>query len=252
MHKSVSPPASTEVDGLVFDHTRWDLIRLAADEDPADYARRQATRALNQLCEIYRGPVLAYLARRTVTPQDAEDLTQEFLARRIGPELFANTAAEKGRFRAWLLASLKNFVRDCSDRARAEKRGGHIEFVPLHAAAEASGDAHASDDLWFDACWAKTVVDRALERMRREFTARGEGNTYTRLLPFICERGEGEALSAAAAELGISLNALHIRLSRFRATYARYVRQELARTVTTPEEIEPEIRYLLDVLSSCR
>jgi hypothetical protein len=70
-------------------------------------------------------------------------------------------------------------------------------------------------------------------------------------VPFICETGDAAELLAAAEKLGISVNALHVRLSRFRALYAKYVRQELARTVSSPEQIEPEIRYLLDVLSVC-
>ena len=241
-----------EAGGLAFEHTRWDLIRLARGENASDYSRRQAARALNQLCEIYRAPVLAYLNRRTFTPQDAEDLAQDFFARRICPDLVAAASADKGRFRALLLVSLKNFVRDHVSRERAEKRGGKVKFVPLQDVLATGSETAAADDLWFDACWAKTVVDRALARLRRSFSARGEANSYEVLLPFISDPARRAELGEAAMRLGITLNALQVRLSRVRAAYADHVRDELARTVASPEEIEPEIRYLLDVLSASR
>lgn len=237
---------------LLFEHTRWDLIRLAVNEAPDDYARRQAARALNQLCEIYRAPVLAYLSRRTVTPHDAEDLAQEFFSRRICPDLLAGASAHKGRFRALLLVSLKNFVRDHVSRERAEKRGGKVKFVPLNDAVTAGNDTAGADDLLFDACWARTVVERALQRLRRNFTARGETRSYDVLVPFICDPARRSELGEAAGRLGISLNALQVRLSRVRSAYASHVRDELARTVSSPAEIEHEMRYLLEVLSASR
>ena len=100
MHEGVSPDVQSDIDELMFERTRWDLIQLVAGENSAEYEKRQAASALNQLWEIYRSPILAYFTRCTATPQDAEDLTQDFLSRRIGPDLFAKAAAEKGRFRA--------------------------------------------------------------------------------------------------------------------------------------------------------
>lgn len=238
--------------GLVFDHTRWDLIRLARDEDPADYARRQAARALNQLCEIYRAPVLAYLHRRTLNPEDAEDLAQEFFSQRICPALLVNATAEKGRFRSLLLVSLKNFLRDHIARARAQKRGGNVKFVPFDEAGTPSDDTTVSADRCFDACWAKTVVDRALARLRRSCSARREAEIIDALVPFISDPARAADIVALAERLGVSANTLNIRLGRLRTLYANCVRQELARTVSSADEIEPEIRYLLEVLSASR
>ena len=242
-HRSEDPA------GLAFDPTRWDLVRLASNEDPSEQGRRQAAHALNDLCRIYHAPILAYLSRRARTPQDAEDLAQEFFARRISPEMLATADAEKGRFRALLLATLKNFVRDHADHHRAKKRGGHIKFVPLQEGLARGDEPSTLDDHCFDASWANTVVERALARLRRSFKLRGETNSYDVLVPFIGDRGEGTELHHAAKRLGISLNALQIRLSRFRSAYAKYVREELARTVASPAEVEPEIRYLLEVLA---
>ena len=238
--------------GLVFDLTRWDLIRLARDEDPNDYARRQAARALNKLCEIYRAPVLAYLNRRALNPEDAEDLAQEFFSQRICPGLFLNAAAEKGRFRSLLLVSLKNFLRDHVARVRTQKRGGNVKFVPLDEAGTPSGDTAAGADRCFDACWAKTVVDRALARLRRSCSARGESEIIEALVPLISDPAGAAEIGAVAQRLHVSVNTLNIRLGRLRALYANCVRQELARTVTSADEIEPEIRYLLEVLAASR
>ena len=248
---AIGLPRSNDDRDSAFDVTRWDLIRLARDEDPAESSRRRASQALNELCEIYRGPVLAYLYRRTVTPQDAEDLAQEFFSRRICPDLVPNAAAGKGRFRALLLVSLKNFVRDQVARERAEKRGGKVKFVPLQDALP-SASAPTADDLSFDTCWAKTVVARALERMRRSHDARAETATFDVLAPFISDPAGGAELAPAALRLGLTINALQVRLSRFRASYAKHVREELARTVASADQIEPEVRYLLDVLSAAR
>lgn len=248
----MGPSAEHGAEKLMFERTRWDLIRLARDEDPADYARRQSARALNQLCEIYRAPVLAYLSRRSVTPHDAEDLAQEFFTQRICPDLFANASANKGRFRALLLVALKNFVRDHVDRERAEKRGGKVKFVPLDEADGARGGAAGADDVCFDACWAKTVVDRALTELRRTFSERCGAKTFEVLVRFIGDPAAGADVDEAARRLGITANALHVRVSRLRALYARCVREELARTVASPDEIEPEIRYLREVLAASR
>src|SRR3954471_182122 len=103
---------SERVDPPVFATTQWDLIRLAGSGDPSESARRHAARALNDLCRIYRAPILAYLKCRLISQQDAEDLAQAFCAERISPALLANAAAEKGRFRSLLLIALKNFVHD--------------------------------------------------------------------------------------------------------------------------------------------
>lgn len=252
MHTHMPPLAGHEEDKLVFELTRWDLIRLARDEDPAEYARRQSARALNQLCEIYRAPVMAYLTRRTATPHDAEDVAQEFFTQRICPDLLTNAAAQKGRFRALLLVSLKNFLRDRIARDRAEKRGGKVKFVPLQEADASCSEAATADDVCFDACWAKTVVDRALTQLRRTFSTRGDTTTFDVLVPFIGDPAAGSEVEGAARRLGISVNALHVRISRLRALYAKCVRDELARTVASPDEIEPEIRYLLDVLAASR
>lgn len=252
MQADMGSSAERGAEKLAFELTRWDLIRLARDEDPADYARRQSARALNQLCEIYRAPVLAYLARRAVTPHDAEDLAQEFFTQRICPELFANATAHKGRFRALLLVSLKNFVRDQLDRERAEKRGGKVQFVPLEEADGSCSDAGAADDVCFDACWAKTVVDRAHAQLRRTFGERGDATTFEVLVRFIGDPAGGADVHEAARRLGITVNALHVRVSRLRTLYARCVRDELARTVASADEIEPEIRYLLEVLAASR
>lgn len=237
---------------LRFDPTRWDLVRLAAGEDPSDYARRQAARALNQLCEIYRAPVVAYLNRWIASQHDAEDLAQEFFSRRISAEMLAGASEHRGRFRALLLVTLKNFLRDQISRQRAEKRGGKIQFVQLNEAIVSTPGAAEAGDPIFDRCWAQTVVERALATLRRFYSERGEAATFDALLPFISDLARDGALEPACRRLGTSLKATHVRLSRLRAAYAQHVRQELARTVSSPEEIEPETRYLLDVLAASR
>ena len=101
----------------------------------------------------------------------------------------------------------------------------------------------------FDACWARTVIDRALVRTRESFRARGELEAYDALIPFISDPAGRDEMERIARRFGISAKTLHVRMSRLRAAFAKSVREELARTVRREEEIEPEIRYLLEILS---
>jgi RNA polymerase sigma-70 factor (ECF subfamily) len=246
----MSTPAEADP-SLPFDPTRWDLVRLVASEDPSERARRQAAHALNDLCRIYRTPILAYVRRWTASEQDAEDIAQEFFARRVSADLLANADAAKGRLRSLLLTVLKNFMRDLADRERAQKRGGKIKFVSFEEAGLCAGELVAHDRV-FDLCWATMVTERALSALRRHYVAREEADTYDALVPFLCEALTGARASTAAARLRVTRNALQVRLTRLRASYAQFVRQELGRTVSTPDQIEPETRYLLDVLAGAR
>lgn len=245
----MAQPPEVDLERLVFTATRWDLIAEAASGDPSPAARRRAARALDDLCRIYRVPILAYLRHRTGNTEDAEDLAQEFCATRISPEVLAQVNAAKGRFRSLLLIALKNFVRDLADRQSAEKRGGRIKFVPLDdEALSAQGEMPAAD-LCFDTSWAQTVVERALGRLKRQFVERDEPELYDLLLPFLDHKAERARIATLAQQLGLTHNTLEVRISRFRALFASFTRQELGATVRDRTEINTETRYLLDVLS---
>src|SRR5579863_9942244 len=163
-----------------FPTTRWTLVIAAGDPQ-----KKEARSALVSLCENYWYPLYAYLRRRGYQADPAQDLTQEFFTRILEGRYLDRADPEKGRFRSFLLTSLKFFVADEQDRQRAHKRGGGA-VLPLEFA---SGEDHyqrepAHDETperIFERSWALAVLDRVVERLRKEFVQHGHPENFERL-----------------------------------------------------------------------
>jgi len=230
-----------------FPATRWSLVVAAGDPH-----RKEARSALVSLCESYWYPLYAYLRRRGYSSDLAQDLTQEFFVRVIEGRYLDRAEPEKGRFRAFLLTSLKFFVADEDDRRRAHKRGGGM-VVPLEFS---SGEeryqrepAHAeTPERIYERRWALSVLDRVVEKLRNEFVQHGRPDHFERLKVFLL--GQSDAPYAALArEMNTTEGALKVAIHRLRKRYRELFRQEIADTVADPTEVESELRYLADVLS---
>jgi RNA polymerase sigma factor (sigma-70 family) len=235
-------PGSSE-----FPTTRWTLVVAAGDSD-----RKDARSALISLCEGYWYPLYAYLRRRGYATDQAQDLTQEFFIRVLEGRYLDRADPEKGRFRSFLLTSLKFFVADEQDRQRAHKRGGGA-VVPL---AFSSGEeryqrepAHdETPERIFERRWALSVLDRVVEKLRDEFARHGRPEHFERLKVFLL--GQSDALYAALArEMNTSEGALKVAIHRLRKRYRELFRQEIADTVADPAEAESELRFLAAVLT---
>jgi RNA polymerase sigma-70 factor (ECF subfamily) len=98
---------------------------------PAATTRRPRARALATLCETYWYPLYAYVRRRGTSADDARDLTQGFFTSLLERRDFEHLRQERGRFRAFLLASLQHFLANDAARRRTQKRGGGMTFLPL-------------------------------------------------------------------------------------------------------------------------
>ena len=230
-----------------FPTTLWTLVVAAGDP------RRKETRvALVSLCENYWYPLYAYLRRRGYPADQAQDLTQEFFVRVLEGRYLDRADPEKGRFRSFILTSLKFFVADESDRNRAQKRGGGA-VVPLEFS---SGEeryqrepAHdETPERIFERRWAVVVLDRVVERLRNEFILHGRSEHFERLKVFLL--GQSEAPYAALArEMKTSEGALKVAIHRLRKRYRELFRQEIADTVVDPAEVEAEHRFLATVLT---
>src|SRR6204780_3443155 len=150
-----------------FPTTRWTLVVAAGDPH-----RKDARSALVSLCENYWYPLYAYLRRRGYSPDQAQDLTQEFFVRVLEGRYLDRADPDKGRFRSFILTSLKFFVADEADRHRARKRGGGL-LVPLEFS---SGEERyqrepvndETPERIFERRWAISVLDRVVERLRNE------------------------------------------------------------------------------------
>ncbi len=230
-----------------FPTTRWTLVVAAGDPH-----RTEARSALVSLCESYWYPLYAYLRRRGYSADEAQDLTQEFFLRMLEGRYLDRADQEKGRFRSFILTSLKFFVADEEDRQRACKRGGGM-VVPLEFS---SGEeryqrepAHdETPERIFERRWALSVLERVMGRLRDEFVHHGHPEHFERLKVFLL--GQSDAPYAALArEMNTSEGAIKVAIHRLRKRYRDLFRQEIADTVADPAEVESELRFLAAVLT---
>lgn len=230
-----------------FPTTRWTLVVGAGDPH-----RKETRSALVSLCENYWYPLYAYLRRRGYPADQAQDLTQEFFVRILEGRYLDRADPEKGRFRSFILTSLKFFVADEADRQRAQKRGGGA-VLPLefHSGEDRYQREPAHDETperIFERRWALSVLDRVMEKLRNEFVQHGRPEHFARLKVFLL--GHNDAPYAALAqEMSTSEGALKVAIHRLRKRYRELFRQEIADTVADPAEVEAELRFLATVLT---
>ena len=230
-----------------FPTTRWTLVIAAADPQ-----RKEARSALVSLCEGYWYPLYAYVRRRGYPADQAQDLTQEFFIRVLEGRYLDRADPEKGRFRSFILTSLKFFVADEEDRQRAHKRGGgavlSLEFLSGEDRYQREPAHDETPERIFERRWALSVLDRVVERLRNEFVHHGRPEHFERLKVFLL--GQSDAPYAAlASEMNTSEGALKVAIHRLRKRYRDLFRQEIADTVADPAEVESELRFLAAALT---
>jgi RNA polymerase sigma factor (sigma-70 family) len=233
--------------GEWFSTTHWSTVLTAGQTQSPGSAL-----ALEKLCRTYWYPLYAYVRRRGFECHDAEDLTQEFLARFLARNDVAKASPEKGRFRFYLLAALNHFLSDEWDRSRRLKRGGGQRVVSFDAQAAESRYRLEPRDDWspdrlFERRWALTVLDEVLTRLGQEYEAAGKGPLFQQMKRFLTE-GEGGAYPEAAQALGMSEAALRVAVHRLRRRYGELFRLEIAHTVAAPGEVAEEMSHLRTVL----
>jgi RNA polymerase sigma-70 factor (ECF subfamily) len=230
-----------------FPTTRWTLVVAAG------HPHRKETRdALVSLCEHYWYPLYAYLRRRGYPADQAQDLTQDFFVQLLEGRYLDRADPEKGRFRSFILSSLKFFVADEEDRQRARKRGG-VAVVPLEfqSGEERYQREPAHDDTperIFERRWVLLMLDRVVETLRNEFVHHGRLEHFEQLKVFLLGQSD-IPYAALAREMNISEGTLKVAIHRLRKRYRELFRQEILDTVADPKEVESELRYLAAVLS---
>ena len=203
---------------------------------------------MGELCRIYWGPLYSYVRRQGYDAAAAEDLTQSFIARLIEKEALRQFRQERGRFRSFLLASLKNFLANERDSAQAQKRGGGVSTLPLDQASEARDDT--TPDRLFERQWALEALNRALERVRKESIREGKELQFERLKPFLTGSDELTRYRDLGTELHMNESAVKVAVHRLRQRYHEALREEISMTVTDESSIGDEIRHLLTALGS--
>jgi RNA polymerase sigma-70 factor (ECF subfamily) len=194
----------------------------------------------------------AYLRRRGYPADQAQDLTQEFFIRVLEGRYLDRADPEKGRFRSFILTSLKFFAADEGDRDRAQKRGGgmieQLEFSSGEQRYQREPAHDETPERIFERRWALTLLDRVVEKLREEFVQHGRPEHFERLKVFLLGQSD-TPYAALAREMNTSEGALKVAIHRLRKRYRELFRQEIADTVADPAEVESELRFLAAVLS---
>ena len=241
--------------GDSFPPTHWSVV-LAAGESQA--APEIARAALAQLCRTYWAPLYGFVRRRGYSVHDAQDLTQDFFAFLIERKIYTRVDRQKGKFRSFLLASLKNFLADAYDRERTLKRGGARDFLPLKEQqvdeAESLFQTHSDavgEDRIFERSWAEALVAAGLQRLSADYKTEGKEKLFQELKIFLTGGAEPLPRYADLAErLGTIESTLRSHITRLRARYREALRAEVRRTVETEAEVDQELRELLRVLTA--
>lgn len=231
-----------------FPETSWGLVLATRAAVPADGT-------LETLCRRYWPPVYAALRRRGLTLAEAEDFTQGFFLHLIEHGTLARADPLRGRFRNFLLGSLRWFLANAHARARAGKRGDPRQFVAIdsaliEASLEADSAADSTFELQFDRQWARTVVANALAALCDDYTDKGQARAWEVLRCCLDPAAEPPAYATLAARLGSGEGAVKVAVHRLRSRFRSALREEVARTVATAKDIEDELRYLHAVLAA--
>jgi RNA polymerase sigma-70 factor (ECF subfamily) len=231
-----------------FQTTRWSLI-FAAGEAGGPESRQ----ALSSLCEVYWYPLYAFVRRQGHDADAARDLTQAYFLTFLEKDYLSDVTPEGGRFRSFLLASLKHFLSKARDRDRAAKRGGGrvVLAIDLNDAearflAEHSGDD--SPEAAFERQWATTILERAMSRLQDEANDSGKEELFFYIRGHLTGESKAVAYAEIAERLAMSDGAVKVAVHRGRRRFGELLRVEIAETVAHPDDVDVEVRYLLEIL----
>ncbi len=233
-----------------FATTRWSLILTAGSEN-----EDEAYDALNTLCQNYWYPLYAFVRRRGMAPEKAEDTIQGFFAGFLEKKLVKKFEPEAGRFRTFLLATLKYYLAHEYEKSQALKRGGHMRAVSLDAEQAENRYRHEptsdrSPEKEYERRWALLVLDRALDRLRLEAKKSGRSQLFEQLGPYLVSGGDAVPYAELALTTGQTEGALRVAVHRLRKRFGKELRAEVAETVADDGDVDGELKHLIGILSS--
>jgi RNA polymerase sigma factor (sigma-70 family) len=233
----------------LFMTTHWSVVRNARDGSD-NTATRQA---LSILCENYWYPVYGYVRRRGNDAHRAEDLTQGFFLAFIEKDYLKSVSQDKGKFRAFLLASVKNYMANVHDRETAQKRGGGAAIVTLDSQLaeqlyKSAGTKTMSADAVFDHEWALTVLRTAQEALRSEYEQAGKAAIFAALLHTMTIDDLNTSYQDIATKLSMSESAVKVAAHRLRNRYRKQLREAVGQTVSDNASIDEELKYLISCM----
>ena len=231
-----------------FATTHWNTVLTASRESAPE-----AEQALEKLCSTCWQPLYSYVRRKGYAAADAQDLTQQFFFHLLQGKRLAFADPARGRFRTFLLSALNHFLINEWIKLRREKRGGGIDFVPLHAEhAESVYSAepveHCAAEALYELRWAALLIRRSFDRLEGEHVGNRMG-LFEALKPYVWGDKTTASQAELAATLGLSCGAVRVAIHRLRQRFREILREEIAQTVASPEEVDDELRYLVEVVS---
>jgi RNA polymerase sigma-70 factor (ECF subfamily) len=241
---SASSSQPTAAPGDIFATTHWTVVLAAGQRHTP-----QADHALEELCRTYWFPLYAYVRRRGHAKADAEDLVQAFFARFLAKNYLEGLSAERGRFRAFLLAALKHFLANEWDKSQRQKRGGgaahlSLDWQTADTKFQVAATAEPSPDQAFDREWALALLGKVIERLQAECTAEGKAKVFEQLKVFLAAGKSETAQNDVAKALGMEEGAVRVAVHRLRKRYRQLLRDEIAHTLSDPAMVDEEMRAL--------
>jgi RNA polymerase sigma-70 factor (ECF subfamily) len=247
---SENPTPASSSPGDIFATTRWTVVVAAGRKSDT-----QARQALEELCRTYWYPLYAYVRRQGHSKENAEDLTQAFFARFLEKNYLAGLDRERGKFRAFLLASLKHFLANEWDKSQRQKRGGGATLLSLDwQDAETRYRIDPADELspdkLYDRAWAVTLLERVITRLRDECVADGKAKLFEQLRPFLMVGKSAIPYPDVAATLGMNEGAVRTAVHRLRQRYRQLLRDEIAQTLANPAQVAEELQALFSAFAA--
>lgn len=241
---------SVEKTAAAFPETHWSLVQRIQAGSVDD-----ASGAMGVICERYWYPIYAYLRRRGYGKHDAEDYTQALFARLLSNDSIQAVKREQGRLRSYLLGMLKRVMADQIRHASAEKRGGglgNVSFDQMSAEERYACEPQDGDDpeRLFTRAWAHELFSSAQRKLREVFLETGRAEVFEAVVPFVTCDSEPPSQRELAEKLGMSTTAAGVLTFRLREKFRALLREAIADTVLTPEEVPAEMEWLRATLSS--
>jgi RNA polymerase sigma factor (sigma-70 family) len=236
-----------------FASTRWTVVYQAADSKTSS---ERVLSALSELCQIYWRPVYLFLRRQGIAQHDAQDLTQSFFVQLIENRTYTRADPLRGRFRSFLLGTLKHFLAHARDRDRAQKRGGGTMPVQLDETAISEAEAHAtrcrkwSADGVFEREWAAALLHQALDRLAQEYAVARKSALFEALKAHLTGATAAVPYEEMAKRLGRPATTLRSDVARLRARYRAILREEVSGTVIDPRDVDEELRHLRQAMAA--
>ena len=228
----------------LFSPTRGSLLVALREGDA-----RSRGQAHETLCATYWYPLYCYARRYGLGPEDAQDVVQDFLATAVERKVFERSEPGKGRLRAFLLGGLKHQVSEWRRGQRAEKRGGGVAPLPLHAPeSEERYATEPADDCTpeqiFARRWAQTILGKVRTELAADWAARGKPAVFAALDPYLLSELAQECCARLAGELGLTESNVKVTLHRLRQEFSERLRAWVAQTVASPREVSSEMAEL--------